>query len=136
MRAHYDKEVDVLRLTAGAPAETTASLLDDPGIAVNLATTNGHEVVGLILMGASGYIPLGQGYDRVTDTLLLGRKTDPNLMITKTGDFIGYWHNDPDDFDGVMDPVGMELRHASKHIAQAMAPLLDEQQSASKEVGG
>ena len=135
MRVHYDRDVDILHLTMGR-MKTSASLLDDPGVVVHLAAANGHEVVGLVLMGASVYIPLGQGYDRLRDTLLLGRKTDPNLVITETGDFIGYWHNDPDDLDGIMDPVGVELRHASKHIAQAMAPLLDEQQSAPKEVGG
>lgn len=136
MSAHYDREADILHLTTERVSETGASLLDDPGIVLDLATADGHEIVGVLLMGASTYIPLGQGYTRETDTLLLGRKVDPNLLITETGDFVGYWHNDPGDLDGVMDPVGVEIRHASKLIAQAVAPSIDVQQPVPGEAEG
>ena len=74
MRVIYDREANVLRIITDTPAATAASLLDDPGVAVELATDDGHDIVGLILMGASAYIPLGKSYDAASDTLLLGRQ--------------------------------------------------------------
>ena len=37
MRVIYDREANVLRIITDTPAATAASLLDDPGIAVELA---------------------------------------------------------------------------------------------------
>ena len=125
MSVHYDRDADILHLTTERASETGASLLDDPGVVLDLATADGHEIVGLLLMGASAYIPLGQGYDRTTDTLLLGRNSGPSLVTTETGDFVGYWRRDQDDPDGIMDPVGVALRRASRHIAEAAPPLVD-----------
>ena len=124
MRVIYDHEANVLRIITDTPAATAASLLDDPGIAVELATDDGHDIVGLIVMGASAYIPLGKckSYDAASDTLLIGRKTTSPELITENGDFIGYWQPYEDEPDAFMDPVGVLLRNASKHLAVVTGP--------------
>ena len=122
MRVIYDREANVLRIITDTPAATAASLLDDPGVAVELATDDGHDIVGLIVMGASAYIPLGESYDAAYDTLLLGRKTTTSGMITENGDFVGYWQPYEDEPDAFMDPVGVLLRNASKHLAAVSGP--------------
>ena len=66
MRVSYDRQANVLRVTTDTPAATAASLLDDPGVAVELATADGHDIVGLIVMGASAYIPFGKTYNSET----------------------------------------------------------------------
>ena len=117
MLVSYDQQVNVLRISTDTPAATAASLLDDPGIAVELATADGHDIVGLIVMGASAYVPFGEAYNAETDTLLIGRKTgDPKLTI-ENGDIVGYWKVDEDDPDGFRDPIGIAIKHASKHFA-------------------
>lgn len=117
MLVSYDRQVNVLRISTDTPAATAASLLDDPGIAVELATADGHDIVGLIVMGASAYVPFGEAYNAETDTLLIGRKTgDPKLTI-ENGDIIGYWKVDEDDPDGFRDPIGIAIKRASKHFA-------------------
>ena len=69
MKASYDVEADVLSLTTGIEPATSASLLDDPDIIVDLAEADGHDIVGLAVMWASAYLPLKKGYDPETDTL-------------------------------------------------------------------
>ena len=66
------------------------------------------------------YIPLGLGYDSETDTLIMGTKTNDPTLITETGDFIGYWKLDEDDSNGARDPIGVALKHASKHLAEVL----------------
>ena len=119
MRVNYDREANVLRMTNGAPVATAASLLDDPDVAVELATVDGHDIVGLIVIGASSYLPLGSGYDAKTDTFLLGEKTDDPSLVTECGDFIGYWQVDELEPEGFWDPVGVTIRRASVHLANA-----------------
>ena len=118
MRVSYDRDSNVLHLTDGAPAATGASLLDDPGIVIELATGAGHDIVGLIVIGASAYLPLGgNGYDAKTDTLVIGTKTDNPALITENGDFVGYWQVDELEPEGFRDPVGIAIRKASMHLA-------------------
>ncbi len=121
MRVSYDKEANVLHVTTEAPKAAAASLLDYPGIAVELLTWDSHEIVGLIIMGASAYLPLGLGYDSETDTLIIGTKTGDPALITETGDFVGYWQVDEDNPDGVRDPIGVGLKHVSKHLVDVLA---------------
>ena len=123
MRADYDVKANVLSLTTEVPAKTSASLLDDPGVVVALAESEGHDIVGLIVMGAAAYLPLQRGYDPETDTLLLGEKTNSPELITENGDFIGYWQVYEDEPKGFMDPVGVLIRDASKHLAPVIANL-------------
>ena len=117
MLVSYDQQANVLRVTTDAPAATAASLLDDPGVAVELATADGHDIVGLIVMGASAYIPFGKSYNAKTDTLLIGRKTGDPKLTTENGDIVGYWEVDEDDPDGFRDPIGIAIRQASKHFS-------------------
>ena len=117
MKANYDVEADVLSLTTDVPPATSASLLDDPDVVVDLAEPDGHDIVGLAVMWASAYLPLKKGYDPETDTLLLGTKDDSPSLITENDDFVGYWQADEDEPDSFMDPVGVMIRNASKHLA-------------------
>ena len=43
-------------------------------------------------------------------------------MITENGDFVGYWQPYEDEPDAFMDPVGVLLRNASKHLAAVSEP--------------
>ena len=117
MLVSYDQQANVLRVTTDTPAVTAASLLDDPGVAVELATADGQEIVGLIVMGASAYIPFGKAYNAESDTLLIGRTTGDPKLTTENGDIVGYWEVDNDDPDGFRDPIGVAVRQASKHFA-------------------
>ena len=121
MKVSYDAEADVLSLTTGIAPETSASLLDDPDIVVDLAEADGHDIVGIAVMWASAYLPLKKGYDPETDTLLLGTKNPAPDLITERDDFVGYWRVDEDEPHSFMDPVGVLIRNASKHLAQVTA---------------
>ena len=125
MRAHYDSEFNVLTLRTDAAAATEASLLDDAGIVLELADQDGYDIVGLMVMGAPAYV--AQGYDAKEDVLRLGRTTTPELVVRENGDFIGYWQADAGDPDGVMLPVGVAVRNASKHLASVPATELSRQ---------
>ena len=122
MRVKYDQEADVIYITTETSAATAASLLDDPNIAVELATSDGHDIVGLIIMWASSYLPLGKrGYDPESDTLLIGKQTIDPKLITESGDIIGYWQVYEADPDGFRDPIGVAVKRASVHLAKVKA---------------
>ena len=124
MRVRYDHKDDLLRLITETPDATSASLLDDPGIAVELATEDGHEIVGVTVLGMSAYLPLGSsGYDADTDTLTMGRTTEDPELITRNGDLVGYWQVDEYDADGFRDPIGVAIKRASVHLASASAKM-------------
>ena len=122
MLIHYDDEVDVLDIRMhDLGGVVCASLLDDPSIAVSLATEDGHDIEGLIVMGASAYLDLDRGYDADTDTLVIGRMTCNPSLITENGDIVAYWQVDEDDPDGFRDAIGVAIRRASVHLAEAIA---------------
>ena len=123
MRATYDQENDVLRVLDGQPIVVTASFVRGPDAALHMATKNGYDVVGFIVIGASPYLPLGLGYDAESDTLTIGETTDDPALITENGDLVGYWELDPVEPDGFQDPIGVALRHASVHLAEVVAAL-------------
>ena len=124
MRIIYDHEVNVLRVITETPDAVSASLLDDPSIAIDLATEEGHEIVGITVMGASAFIPLGnRGYDAQTDTLTMGRTTGDPDLITENGDLVAYWQVDEEDPEGFRDPIGVAVRQASVHLAKVSAEL-------------
>ena len=113
MQIGYDHEDDVLHVSA-APSEDGSSLAYHDWIAVLIGSDNGTDVVGLIVRGASGCLP--QGYDPVTDTVLLGITTDDSAMITTNGDFLSYWQPDEHDPIAPPDPIGIVIRQASQHF--------------------
>ena len=126
MRVRYDHEFDVLSIMTDTPEAICASLLDGPHIAVSLATEDGHDVVGVEIMGASAYLPLGNsGYDAETDTLTMGRTADDPELVTRNCDLIGYWQVDECDADGFRDPIGVAIKRASVHLASASAKMSD-----------
>ena len=126
MKVSYYHIDDLLYIDTGTPDVVSASLLDAPGIVVHLATEDGYDIVGFTVMGASAYLPLGNGgYDAETDTLLMGKSTTDPKYITENGDIIGYWQLDEyDPSDGYQHPIGVALRHASVHLAKVSAELV------------
>ena len=121
MQVIYDQEADVLRIVNGQPISDTASLLRGPDVAVDVATFNGHDVIGFTVIGASAYLPLGLGYDAKSDILTIGETTDDPELITENGDFVGYWAALNPEPDGFRDPIGVALRQASKYLAPVLA---------------
>ena len=94
MRVSYDEKDDVPHMTTGQRAATCAGLLsatDD--VALELATSDGHDVIGIIAVGASGYFSPWKGYDAERDILTIGKTTDDPDLITENGDFVGYWQS-------------------------------------------
>ena len=123
MKATYDVESDVLRVYSGQRSAEGASFLRGPDAAVFLGTEGGHDVVGFLVLGASAYLPLGEGYDAGSDTLTIGETTDVPELVTENGDFIGYWEVDVLEPDGFRDPIGVAIRRASEHLAPVLAAL-------------
>ena len=124
MRVRYDQEFDVLSIMTDTPEAICASLLDGPDIAVSLATEDGHDVVGVEILGVSAYLPLGNsGYDAETDTLTMGRTVSEPELITRNGDLVGYWQVDKYDADGFRDPIGVAIKRASVHLANVSAKM-------------
>ena len=124
MRVSYDETDDVLRLTTGQRVATCAGLLsatDD--VALELATEYGHDVIGIVALGASGYLSPWKGYDADRDILTIGKTTDDPQLITENGDFIAYWQPRDIELDGPRDPIGVAIRQASKHLAPVIASL-------------
>lgn len=119
---HYDSEIDALRVATDRYGVTSASLLYNSDIVVDLATEDGHDIVGLGVLCVSLYLPLGKkGYDADTDTLLMGYSTPDPELITENGDFIGYWKVFEGDPNRFRDPVGVAIKNASVHLAEVLA---------------
>ena len=90
-------------------------------IVLDLATEDGCDIVGLDILGASAFIPLGKrGYDAKTDVLLLGRATSNPEMTIENNDFIGYWEIDKFSSDDFWVPIGVAIKRASVHLAKVM----------------
>ena len=119
MRVHYDDDADVLHITTEKRSVDAASLLDDPNVVVKLATLDGHDIVGLIVMWASSYVR--SEYDAETDTLLIGKTVCDPELITENDDLVAYWQVDEEDPDGFRDPIGVAIRRASVHLASVSA---------------
>ena len=137
LRVSYDQEFNILDLDTGERCSDGASLLAPAlsGIAVRIKTDGGHDVAGLIVMGASACLsphfarketgqpfplvdPPISDYDRETDTLTLGFTADNPAMITQDNDYlIAYWQPDPNDAEDFLDPIGVSLLNASQHLA-------------------
>ena len=118
---HYDSDVDALRISTDSDGATSSSLLNNSDIVIDLASEDGLDVVGLGVLCASAYLPLGKkGYNAENDTLLLGEMTDEPEMVAENGDLIAYWQIDEDDRDGWHNPIGVAIKHASAHLAEVV----------------
>ena len=125
MRVSHDThpQVDILYFSTETPDVGGFDMSTAPGVVVFVGTEDGHDVVGIEIMGGSAYLPLGKtGYDARTDTLMLGEKCAKPYLITKNDDFIAYWQIDelfPG--EGFLEPVGVEIKRASAHIENMIA---------------
>ncbi len=111
----YDPEVDALSLRTGELEATSTSLDDDPDVVLSLAH-DGSRVVGVEVLGASAYLPLGKRcYDMEADTLTFGVTLSDAAFTKEDGDLVTYWR----EFQGepILYPVGVTLRRASTHLA-------------------
>ena len=121
MKVIYDREFDILELWDGAE-ETSAPLRDHPDIVVHLGVDE-REVVGLAVTGAFAYLSLVRGYDVDRDALTFGAWPDAPDHRTQNRDWMVCWYrhpehpNDPREF---LEPVGVVLAHASKHLASVL----------------
>ena len=123
MELDYNSLDDVLHLGPEGQVEDGSMLLDNPGIVLLTGADGGCDIVGAVIMAASYHLSLRHGYDAKSDTLLLGQATDDPALITKNGDFVGYWKPDADDPDGFWEPIGVAIKRASKHLAPVLADL-------------
>ena len=114
---------DVLRIRNGQQIADTAGFLRGPDVAVHLGTMKGHDVVGLVVIGASAYLPLALGYDAESDVLTIGETTEARALMTENDDFVGYWQVDEEDPDGFRHPIAVAIRRASVHLAKVVAAL-------------
>ena len=122
MRVSHDThpQVDLLYFSTGTPDVGGSDMLTAPGVVVFVGTEDGHDVVGIEIIGGSAYLPLGKkGYDAKTDTLMLGEKCAKPGLITKNDDFVAYWQVD-EEFSDVefLEPMCVEIRNVSAHIAK------------------
>lgn len=125
MWAVYDKEADVFSMGTGEKVGETAGLWGPHELALDMATEDGQDVIGFILVGASHYLPLGEGagYGAENDILTVGNSTDDPDFIIENGDFIGFWM-DPGFGDGSLDPIGVAVRRASTHLSNEKITIL------------
>ena len=115
----YDPEVDAFDIRTETPEADCASIDCESLIVVSVATLDGHDVVGLEVIGMGVYLPLGKkGYDAESDILLLGNMPDDPDLVTENSDFITYWQKFEDDPDGFCDAKGVAIRNASIHISK------------------
>ena len=121
MRVSHDThpQVDLLYFSTGTPDVGGSDMFTAPGVVVFVGTEDGHDVVGIEIIGGSAYLPLGKkGYDARTDTLMLGEKCAKPDLITKNDDFVAYWQVDEEFPEvGFLEPIGVEIRNVSSHIA-------------------
>ena len=118
MWAIHDRGANVLRMGTGEPVADTAGVVSLHDLALDMATEDGHDVIGFTLTGASHYLPLGAGagYDVRHDILTIGDTTDDPDLVTQNGDFIGYWAVSRANPNGFRDPIGVAVRRASTHL--------------------
>ena len=93
----YDTDVDALRLYTGEERTTSSSLVGLEEVILDLGDEDTRHVVGLEVLGASAYLPLGKrGYDPNSDTLTLGAVVGDPAGIMESGDLVTYWRETPD----------------------------------------
>ena len=112
LEIQHDPEVDALRLYAGVQRTSSSSLVGTEEVIVDFDDEEARHVIGLEVIGAAAYLPLGKrGYDAKSDTLTLGTVVDDPASISVNGDLVTYWRETPD-----VDPIGVTIRQASKHL--------------------
>ena len=131
MKVTYEEQDDILDFSTGVHTVDGASIEEDPGVVLHFGTDGGTDVVALTVMGASYWFK--KGYDETSDTWLLGDTTSDPSLITKDGDFVGYWKPDEYDPDELPDPIGVEIKYASKHLAGVRRQLIEKRAATTKQ---
>ncbi len=116
-KCSYDTEYGTLQLSTGQPSTHFDFLADDVCVSVEL---NGDDrrVIGVIIQDGEPYLTLQNGYNASADTLTIGRTVDDPAFTSENDDFVAYWQLDEGDTDGALEPVGVALRNASKHLGK------------------
>ena len=121
LKVVYDKEVNILTLSTGEEGFTSTSLPDFWHIVLDLVSMESRYVVAVELAGASAFLPLGKrDYDDLKDQLVLGSVME-DAHIETNGDIQTLWVPYKDDPDSFMDPVGVIICNASRHLGQIVS---------------
>ena len=128
---------DVLNITTEYVSWEGVYPDDASDLVVKLREDTQREVVGLLIIGASGYLAphfrvnvadfpvrIGDGeftrYDPEADTLTWGISHDDPERITQADPVVVYWgfpEPEDDDYVPLIPVLGVALRNASKHLA-------------------
>ncbi|MCE2502298.1 MAG: hypothetical protein J4G13_15800 [Dehalococcoidia bacterium] len=123
MQAKYYSEDDALVISGTRRGRSGAALRDDFGVILDLADEDSEDVTRIDILNVSWFLPLSseRGYDADTDTLTLGDKpdADADYRVVDNGDFVSYrqWFDDGSQWD----VVALDLRQASKYLAEVIA---------------
>ncbi len=123
MQAKYYSEDDALVISGTKRGRSGAALRDDFGVILDLADEDSEDVTRIDILNVSWFLPLSaeRGYDADTDTLTLGDKpdADADYRVVDNGDFVSYrqWFDDGSQWD----VVALDLRQASKYLAEVIA---------------
>ena len=119
----YIPSEDVVTLIAGKEnAEGREALAYDQGVILGYAEEGSEEVVAVDIHWISDW--LKAGYDAETDTLTLGQDPVRDFRVVECGEFVCYRHwYEYKNGDGEWEPVKLELRNASQHLAEVFAHL-------------
>ena len=123
MHVSYHPSEDIVMLGEGKQyIDDNEDLEYDWSVILGYAEEDGKEIASVDIIGISGWLKIG--YDAETDTLALGRDPEPNCQVLESGEFVGYrrWF-DFGDGDGYWQTVKLELRNASRHLAEVFAHL-------------
>lgn len=114
MKAKYYEEDNLLQITSSVPSGDESTLLDEWLASISFPDSDSRVIVGLEVVQAS-YL-FANGYNPDSDIWTLGVAKGADL-VEEHGDFVGYWQKYRfDDGDVELYPIGVELRHVSKHI--------------------
>jgi hypothetical protein len=123
MQVKYYAEDDVLIMTASRGGCSGGTLRDDFGVIFTFEGEGSENIARVRVLNITDFLPLGaeRGYDADTDTLTLGDKPDADYRVVDNGDFVSYrqWFDDGSEWD----VVALDLRQASRHLAQVIAAL-------------
>ena len=126
LKVHYDREADIVTVRTGRTPSAGSSLEDTMHVVVETGCKGDHDVVGIIVIGASSYLaphfvpyqrkhPLSH-YDKESDTLFLGTVTSDPAMISQAGEYLtAYWELDELD-ENDFNIIGVAFRNAAKHL--------------------
>ena len=123
MRVKYYAEDDALVIESFRGGCSGGTLRDDFGVILNFADVGSEDVARIDVLHVTDFLPLDteRGYDADTDTLTLGDKpdADADYRVVDNGDFVSYrqWFDDGSQWD----VVALDLRQASKYLAEVIA---------------